>query len=147
MKHLYLQISTPERGLGTRSKVCRVMILRRRSQRLEAVSGLQTTLVVISRVKASSSRRPESQNGRFATETACLTMRDYMIGSNPNVFSMLGEDFHPDLLALIVKELLRLIGREFSKRRFLKLNKKIPGVKRALELPAKRYGRSAFRGC
>ena len=63
-------------------------------------------------------------------------MRDYMIGSNPNVFSMLGEDFHPDLLALIVKELLRLIGREFSKRRFLKLNKKIPGVKRALELPA-----------
>ena len=73
---------------------------------------------------------------RFATETACLTMRDYMIGSSPNIFSMLGEELHPDLLALIVKELLRLVGREFCERRFLDLNKRIPGVKQALALPA-----------
>ena len=84
----------------------------------------------------SATRRKRSGPERFATETACLTMRDYMIGSSPNVFSMLGEDSHPDLLALIVQELLRLVGREFCERRFLLLNKKLPGVKQALALPA-----------
>ena len=56
---------------------------------------------------------------RWSAETACLTMTDYLVGPGnegevhagaPTIFTLLGKDVHPELIALIVRELLRLVG-------------------------------------